>query len=108
MSLVVIEQREVEFYGDELTAVRAADGHIYVSVRHLCDALGLDRAAQVRRIKRQAILLDAYQGGAILTSPSMQGTGGGRQQLGMMRVDVVPLFLTGISVNSVYELGIRN
>jgi len=70
MSLVVIEQREVEFYGDELIAVRASDGHIYVSVRHLCDALGLDRTAQVRRIRRQEILNDAYQGGAILTPPS--------------------------------------
>ena len=103
VALTVIEQREVEFYGDELTAVRAADGHIYVSVRHLCDALGLDRAAQVRRIKRQEILFDAYKGGAILTPPSTQGTGGGRQQLGLIRVDVVPLFLTGISVNSVRD-----
>jgi hypothetical protein len=54
MSLVVIEQREVEFYGEELTAVRAADGHIYVSVRHLCDALGLDRAS--KGIKRATLL----------------------------------------------------
>jgi len=103
MSLVVIEQREVEFYGDELIAVRAADGHIYVSVRHLCDALGLDRTAQVRRIRRQEILDDAYKGGAILTPPSKGGVGGGRQQLGLIRVDVVPLFLTGVSVNSVRE-----
>ncbi|HOU41370.1 MAG TPA: phage antirepressor N-terminal domain-containing protein [Promineifilum sp.] len=103
MSLVVIEQREVEFYGDELIAVRAADGHIYVSVRHLCDALGLDRTAQVRRIRRQEILDEAYKGGAILTPPSKGGVGGGRQQLGLIRVDVVPLFLTGVSVNSVRE-----
>ena len=103
MSLVVIEQREVEFYGDELIAVRAADGHIYVSVRHLCDALGLDRTAQVRRIRRQEILDEAYKGCAILTPPSKGGVGGGRQQLGLIRVDVVPLFLTGVSVNSVRE-----
>lgn len=102
-TLAVVEQREVSFYEDQLTAVRAADGHIYVSVRHLCDALGLDRASQVRRIKRQTILLDAYKGGAILTPPSKEGVGGGTQQLGLIRVDVVPLFLTGISINSVRE-----
>ncbi|MCA9866856.1 MAG: ORF6C domain-containing protein [Anaerolineales bacterium] len=102
-SLTVVEQREVNFYGDELTAVRAADGHIYVSIRHLCDALGLDRAAQVRRINRQEILHDAYKGGAILTPPSQKGVGGGTQQLGLIRVDVVPLFLTGISLKSVRD-----
>lgn len=102
-ALVIVEQREVDFYGDELTAVRAADGHIYVSVRHLCDALGLDRTAQVRRIKRQEILADAFKGGAILTPPSHKGVGGGTQQLGLIRVDVVPLFLTGVSTNSVRD-----
>jgi hypothetical protein len=103
LTLETIEQREVEFYGDELTAVRANDGHIYVSVRHLCDALGLDRASQVRRIKRQEILADGYKGGVILTPPSEEGTGGGHQQVGLLRVDAVPLFLTGISVNAVKE-----
>jgi len=102
-SLTVVEQKEVNFYSDALTAVRAGDGHIYVSVRHLCDALGLDRAAQVRRIKRQEILADAYKGGAILTPPSPEGIGGGTQQLGLIRVDIVPLFLTGVSINSVRE-----
>ena len=103
MTITVIDQRGVDFYGDELMAVRAGDGHIYVSVRHLCDALGLNRAAQVRRIKRQEILADAYKGGAILTPPSPEGIGGGTQQLGLIRVDVVPLFLTGVSINSVRE-----
>ena len=102
-SLTVIEQREVSFYEDELTAVRATDGHIYVSVKNLCDALGVDRASQVRRIKRQAILTDAYKGGAILTSPSKEGIGGGTQQSGLIRVDAVPLFLTGISIKSVRQ-----
>ncbi len=28
-----IEQRDVQFYGDELTAVRADDGRVYVSMQ---------------------------------------------------------------------------
>lgn len=40
--LTVIAQRDVEFYGDDLTVVRASDGHVYMSVSNMCDAL-LDR-----------------------------------------------------------------
>jgi hypothetical protein len=101
-ALRVIEQKEVEFYGDELTAVRAADGHIYVSVRHLCDALGIDRVSQTRRIKRQEMLDAGYAGGVILTPPGAGG-GGGQQQAGLLRVDLVPLFLTGISIKAVRD-----
>jgi hypothetical protein len=38
-ALTSIEQREVSFYGDELTAVRASDGRVCVSIRHMGDAL---------------------------------------------------------------------
>ncbi len=101
--ITIIEQREVSFYGDELLAVRAQDGHIYVSLRHLCDALGLSRQAQVRRIHRSDVLAGGYKGGAILAPPSATGRGGGAQQAGLLRVDFVPLWLTGISVKSVRE-----
>ncbi|MEZ4642091.1 MAG: phage antirepressor N-terminal domain-containing protein [Chloroflexota bacterium] len=101
--LTPIEQRTVSFYGDELTAIRASDGHIYVSVRHLCDALGLSRQAQVRRIKRDEVLVDGYKGGAIMAPPSATGVGGGLQQAGLLRVDLVPLWLTGIRVSMVKE-----
>lgn len=37
-----IQQREVEFYEDRLTAVwGGGDGQIYVSVNELCAALGI-------------------------------------------------------------------
>lgn len=32
-ALVPEEQKHVSFYGDELVAIRASDGQIYVSVR---------------------------------------------------------------------------
>lgn len=95
-SLVVVEQKTVEFYGDELTAVRMGDD-IFVSVRHLCDALGLDRASQARRIQRDEILADGYQGGVMVTSP------GGRQSTGMLRVDLVPFWLAKADISRVRE-----
>lgn len=102
-ALVTLEQQTVHFYGDELVAIRANDGNIYVSVRHLCDALGLDRTAQVRRIKRQTLLQKGYKGGAMMAPPSESGVGGGSQQVGLLRVDLIPLWLSGLDTNRVKE-----
>lgn len=98
-ALAIIEQRDVDFYGDELTAIRAEDGHIYVSLSHLCDALGIDTQGQARRIKRQSILLKGYSWVDILsTQPAPQ-----RRRSQVLRVDLVPLFLTGISTKSIAD-----
>ncbi len=48
--LTVVEQKEVTFYEDELTAVRADDGQIFVSLPSLCEALGIQTSAQTKRI----------------------------------------------------------
>jgi hypothetical protein len=95
--LSVIEQREVEFYNDQLTAVRADDGQVYVSVRHMCVALGLAQRGQVLRIKRNDILEEGYKGGIMMITP------GGRQRVGMLRVDLVPLWLSGIDTSRVKD-----
>jgi hypothetical protein len=98
-ALVPIEQKEVEFYGDDLTAVKADDGQVYVALRHLCEALGLNTQAQTRRIQRHPVLLKGYKGVAILATP------GGPQRAGVLRVDLVPLWLAGVSSKSVREDG---
>lgn len=68
--LQITEQKTVLFYDNQLTAVRADDGHIYVSVRQMCDALGATRQSQVRRIKDHAALSKGLKGGAVLAPPS--------------------------------------
>ncbi len=95
--LTVVEQKQVEFYEDELTAVRADDGQVYVAIRHMCDALGLAQRGQVLRIKRNEILMEGYEGGIMMITP------GGRQRVGMLRVDLVPLWLSGIDTSRVKE-----
>jgi hypothetical protein len=95
--LTVVEQREVTFYDDELTAVLAADGQVYVSIRNMCHALGLNTQAQTRRIRRQPILDDGYEGVAIMATP------GGQQRGAVLRVDLVPLWLSGIDTKRVKE-----
>ena len=37
--ITIIEQKTVEFQGDRLTAVLAADGEVYVPIRPLCEEL---------------------------------------------------------------------
>ncbi len=94
-ALVPVEQREVGFYGDDLTAVLAEDGHVYASVRHMCQALGLAAAAQTRRINRHTVLSRGHKGVTVLVTP------GGRQRMLMLRVDLVPLWLSGLRTASV-------
>lgn len=98
--LTVVEQKEVTFYDDELIAVRAADGQIYVSLRHLCEAIGVARQGQVRRIQEHHVLAKGYAGGNIMLPPGAKG-GGGRQRAGLLRVDLVPLWLSGIDTKRV-------
>ena len=95
-SLQVAEQKVVQFLSDELVAVRARDGNIYVSVNHLTKALGLNRRGAVQRIERQPVLFKGFCYGPVETA-------GGRQQLGLLRVDLVSLWLAGIETSRVKE-----
>ncbi|MBX3059139.1 MAG: hypothetical protein KF770_21940 [Anaerolineae bacterium] len=70
-ALVPVEQREVEFYGDELTAVRLDNGQIYASISQMCRALGLDTQAQRRRIERHTVLTRGL-GVANLATPGLK------------------------------------
>ena len=97
MQLEVIQQKEVRFYEDDLTAVRAADGHVYVAVNQMCQALGLDAQGQTRRIRRQTVLADGLKGIANLSTP------GGQQSGYVLRVDLVPLWLSGTRTAAVNE-----
>lgn len=46
----------VNFYGNSLTVITAADGQRLVAMRPICEAIGLDGDAQLQRIKRDAVL----------------------------------------------------
>ena len=95
--LTVRDQREVSFYEDQLVAVRASDGRIYAAITQMCDALGLDAQAQRRRMERHAVLSKGVQRVAITT------THRGKQSAYVLRADLVPLWLSGVSVSRVKE-----
>lgn len=95
-TLVPLEQRVVEFYGDELVAVRADNGRVYVSLRHMCQALDIDMTAQRQRIQRHNVLDDGL-GVCKIQTP------GGMQNSYVLRVDLVPLWLTGIRTSMIRQ-----
>ncbi len=88
------EQRLVLFYDDELTAIRAADGRVYVSLTQMCNALGLDAPSQRRRIRNHVVLAD----GAKLQRID---TPGGPQDAFMLQASLVPLWLSGLRASMV-------
>lgn len=94
--VVPSEQKTVYFLDDELVAIRGNDNQIYVSINHLADALGLDRRGQLQRINRQKVLMNGFREGRIMTA-------GGPQISRLLRVDLVPLFLSGVNTKRVKE-----
>lgn len=90
------EQKIVHFMDDELIAIRATDGEVYVSIGHLSDALNLDRQGQTQRIGRNAVLLSGYRQGELSTP-------GGIQRTYLLRVDLVPFWLAGVNANRIKD-----
>jgi hypothetical protein len=67
-ALVPVEQKNVEFYGDYLVAVRTEDGNVYVPVRPICDLLGVNFDGQRRRINRDPVLADEIMSVVVTTT----------------------------------------
>ena len=84
----------VRFYDDELIAVQDADGTIYTLFAKLCENLGLERTAQIRRVQRHEIL----KRGLSLVSVN---TSKGSQNVQCLRLDLLPLWLAGIQAGRV-------
>ncbi len=94
--LTVIEQRAVDFYGDDLAAIRADDGRVYVAIGRMCDVLGLDAQAQRRRMNRHEILSDGVWVAKLATQNYVR-------ENHVLRVDLIPLWLSGIRVKAVRD-----
>ena len=97
-ALVPIEQKEVGFYGDEIIAVRTADGAIHVPVRPICDLLGVDWSAQRRRITRDTVLSEEMR------SVAVTATEGDRlvtRDMQCLPLDYISGFLFGINADRV-------
>lgn len=102
-ALVPIEQKQVVFYDDEITAVLVEEGNkreVYVSLRQLCDLLGVSYQGQIRRINDDPVLAKQVKGVNITFTPS-GGRGGGSQTTNCLPLDYLNGWLFGINANRV-------
>ena len=93
-ALVPVEQKTVEFYEDQVTAVRLANGDVYIPLRPIVEGLGLDWASQTRRINRDPVLAEV-KGVVVTTTP------GGPQEMLALPLDYLSGFLFGVNASRV-------
>lgn len=81
---------------DELLAARTETSEIYLPVRPICTALGMNWPTQYRKIKADEVLLES-------TRTLRLQTRGGPQNLVCMDVEAIPMWLAGIEPSRVRE-----
>lgn len=99
ITLQPLEQKTVNFYGDEITAVRIDDGRIMIPIRPICEILGINWDGQRQRIGRDSILsVEATNCTVVITA--QDGTEQGRAMT-CLPLDYIAGFLFGVSENRV-------
>jgi ferritin-like metal-binding protein YciE len=96
-ALVPVEQKTVEFYEDEVTAVRLASGEVFVPIRPICENMGLSWSAQFERINRDPVLVD------MAASVRVTRTEGAPRDLLCLPLRFLPGWLFGVNANRVKE-----
>ena len=98
-ALVPVEQRQVEFYEDEITAVLLPDGRVFVPVRPLVESLGLSWSSQLQRIRRDSVLKSELLSVFVTNTESERG---GRD-VQCLPLDYISGFLFGINAERVRD-----
>ncbi len=94
--IIPVDQVVIHFAGHEFLIVRLPDGRIAVVLRHLCEALELDRWAQTRRIQSQSALAKHLLLVRIKTP-------GGPQEVHALVTSVLSLWLGGFRLGRLSE-----
>jgi hypothetical protein len=106
-ALVPVDQRTIDFYGDELTAaIIEKDGQqtVYVAVRPICDYLGVSWQGQHRRILDDEVLSEVVMSVNITLTDIEPGSRRPKtSQMLCLPVDYVNGFLFGINAKRVKE-----
>jgi len=101
-ALVPIEEKQVDFYGDNIPAVlvqadQEGDSLIYVPLRPLCDFLGLNWSAQTRRLRRDAVLTE------MTSTVAVTATDGRQRNMLCLPLDYLNGWLFGVNASRVNE-----
>lgn len=83
------ERQVVTFFDHPCQVVRLRDGTIYVSLHDLCDGVGLNYRAQLRRIRADEDLRDGI-------AELRVSTAGGMQETAFLILEFVPTWITSV------------
>ena len=106
-ALIPIEERQIDFYGDDIIAVLVdvnEEERVYIPIRPICTYLGLSWSGQSERIKRDLVLSQETQGVRITRTPGSDATrAGGSQTMLCLPLDFLNGWLFGINAARVKE-----
>lgn len=103
-ALVPIEQKDVLFYEDEITAVRVIQEgvvQIFVPIRPIVELLGLDWSGQLRRTRNDPVLSNEIENVIV-------NTAGGPQEMPCLPLDMLNGWLFGINASRVTKQEVRD
>lgn len=102
-ALIPVEQREIEFYEDQILAVlveeEAGGRRVYVPVRPICDYLGVSWSGQRERINRDAVLSDVVR----FVRVTRTNSAGGNPNVTALPLEFLNGFLFGINASRVKD-----
>lgn len=103
--LVSIGEVTIPFYEDTLIVQLGEDGEIYVALRPIVAALGLDWSGQLQRIKRDPVLSEEIKTISVVITPTqmLRERGEGAKYYVCLRKQYLSGFLFGINANRVRE-----
>jgi hypothetical protein len=108
-NLISIGEVTIPFYEDNLIVQLGEDGEIYVALRPIVEALGLDWSAQYRRIGRDPVLSEEIKMISVaVTTTEIRQRGEGAKSYVCLPKQFISGFLFGINANRVRkELRVR-
>jgi hypothetical protein len=96
-TIVPIEQRTIDFYGDDLVAVRDHEDMVWVPVRRICEALGVSERGQMERIQRDPVLSEEMRSARVTLAD------GRTFEMACLPLKYIRAWLFGINANRVKE-----
>lgn len=103
--LISIGEVTIPFYEDRLIVQLGEDGEIYVALRPIVEALGLDWSGQLQRIKRDPVLSEEITTISVVMTPTQmpRERGEGAKYYICLPKQYLSGFLFGINANRVRE-----
>ena len=107
IALVAIQERSVDFHGDEILATLVESDstkQVYIPLRPICDYLGLSWSCQRERVNRDLVLSQEIKGVRVTRTPDSDDVrpGGSRTML-CLPLDFLNGWLFGINNARVKE-----